>query len=143
MNNEQYVVFENAFLQPGRELLEKLREALIQMGRGPFTEIEQTDHDTERGLEFRKVDDPTVFVELRLTDGDSSGFEGVGLIMDCSTYLCGQIWAPGNFTEDVGMTDAADIPVRLATCPVGDVAMMVEAEWMRIESAASSQRMVG
>ena len=132
MNNEQYTGFETAFTGPATKLLEQLRAALVGRGYGPFTEIEKTDHDVDRGLEFRSIDDPSVYVELRLTDGESYGFDGVGLIMECSTYICGQVWAPGNFTEDVGITSNEDLVSRLGECPIGEIAWMVTVEWDRI-----------
>lgn len=132
MNNEQYTAFEDVFKAPATQLLEQLRAALLERGYGPFTAIEATDHDVDRGLEFRRVDDPTVYVELRLTDGESYGFEGVGLVMDCSAYICGQVWAPGNFTEDVGITSNEELVARLGECPVQEVARMVTVEWDRI-----------
>jgi hypothetical protein len=136
MNNEQYAAFEAKFTEPGRKLLERLRDDLIELGHGPFTEIEPTDLDIERGLEFRSQSDPTVFVELRLMDGDVHGFEGVDLMIECSTYLCGQVWSPAG---DVAITSPHEVPVRLDQCPTDDVALCIEAEWVRIARNESTR----
>lgn len=135
MKNEQYLTYESKFTEPARKLLESLREQLVSSGLGPFSLIEQTDHDIDRGLEFHLESDPTFSVELRLTDGSEYGFEGVGLMLDCSAYLSGQVWAPGNFTESVGIQDPNEIEVRLSQCPVDGVVECIKAEWVRISDA--------
>lgn len=76
-------------------------------------------------------------MEIRLTDGDEYGFDGVGLVLECSTYMSGQVWAPGNFTEDVGMTNPDEVEVRLIQFPAEDVANCIKAEWARIALSES------
>ena len=133
MTNDEYARFEGPFRESARPLLERIRSGLVEMGFGPFTDIEVTDHDVDRGLEFRDVGDPERFVELKLTDGDAHGFEGVGLALECSNFMSGMVWAPGNYTPDVSITEPDEVVRRVKSCPFGDVVAAVAAEWRRIE----------
>lgn len=139
MNNDAYEVLEKPFLEVARPLMEQLRQRLIAMGQGPFTEVDVVDHDVSRGLGFQEVDQSSsqhpLDVELILNDGDELGYEGVGLVLTCSEYLSGQIWAPGNFTPEVGMTDPQAVVERMSTLfDVNAIAQGIVQEWERMRS---------
>lgn len=130
MNNAEYEVFEVPFREAARPLLEQLRQRLTDAGRGPFTEVDIVDKDVDRGLGFDSVENPEKeFVELMLHDGAESGYEGVGLSMSCSSYALGQVWAPGNYTTDVGATTVEELIDRLKSLDVGAATESILSEW--------------
>lgn len=132
MTDEEYLVYEGPFREAARPLLEKIKARLVEMGYGPFSEIEVVDHDIERGLEIRDESNNNgefAFVELKLLDGDEPGFQGVGLVMECSIYASGIVWAPGNWTPDVGVTEVDALVQRIESCPVDDVCNSIAHEW--------------
>lgn len=148
MKNDAYEVFEKPFLEVARSLMEQLRQRLIEMGQGPFTEVDLVDHDASRGLGFLEVDqaDPqqAFAVELILNDGDELGFQGVGLVLNCSQYPSGQVWAPGNYTPEVGMTDPQEVVERMNTMfDVNSIAQGIVHEWERIMMVRQSDRIKG
>ena len=135
MDNDAYTRIETPFREAAKPLMEQLRTALLAQGLGPFTEVEEIDRDIERGLGFSCTDNPDQFVDLMLTDNDTHGAEGVGLILTCSVYGSGQVWAPGNFTEDFAMTSADEVLERLSTqFEPGEIADRVSREWERMAS---------
>lgn len=145
MKNDAYEVFEKPFLEVARPLMEQLRQRLLVMGQGPFTEVDLIDHDVSRGLGFQEVDQSSsqhaLDLELILNDGDELGYEGVGLVLNCSEYLSGQVWAPGNYTPEVGMTDPQAVVERLSTMfDVNTIAQDVVQEWERIRSDEQESR---
>lgn len=141
MNNEQYSIFEQPFRAAVTPLLEQLQARLIEMGFGPFTKVDVIDLDECRGLGFELIADSTKYVELMLTDGDVHGFEGVGLKLDCSIFACGQVWSPGNYTEDVGMHTPEAVVERLNTqFSVEDIAQLIEQEWERLDSTVEREQ---
>lgn len=139
MTNDEYLVFERVFRPAATRLLETIRAQLIARGEGPFSDIEVTDHDIDRGLEFRLSSDGGVFVELRLVDGDTYDYEGVGLVLDCSVFASGVVWAPGNYTESVGMTDPAEVVLRIESCRVDDVVEAIASEWAAKKNEATER----
>jgi len=135
MTNEEYLPFEVAFQATARPLLEALRQKLTEQGAGPFTEIDVVDKDVSRGLGFDPAgggspDEFTPFVELMLEDGGEHGYEGVGLVMNCSIYFSGQVWAPFNYTESVGMSTPEQVVERiLQEFDPSEIAISCLKEW--------------
>lgn len=134
MQEAQYREFEAVFEPLARARLNELSVALAMETRNGFGPIEVLDLDHSRGLCFAEIDagGEPAYVELILSDGDEYGFEGVGLILNCSIFASGQVWAPGNFTEDVGTLDKDELARRLQAMPVADVAERIRCEWARI-----------
>lgn len=134
MNEKQYRTLEEVFEPLARARLSELAIALADEVAAGFTEIGRVDLDHSRGVGFSAADSTNGahYVELILTDGDEYGFEGVGLILNCSTFASGQVWAPGNFTEGVGTSDPCELARRLQEMPVADVAGRIRCEWARL-----------
>lgn len=132
MENAEYISFETPFREAARPLMQQLRDALTARGLGPFTEIEVVDQDIARGLGFNCSADPEQFVDLMLTDNDTHGDEGVGLILTCSTYASGQVWAPGNYTDEFALTHPDQVVERLSMqFDPAEIADRVASEWAR------------
>lgn len=129
MNDAQYTRFEEPFREVARPLMEKLREVLAEMGKGPFTDVAVVDLDVDRGLGFESEDDPDIFVQLMLVDGDEHGYDGVGLNMTCSIMAGGQVWCPGNYTSSVGSRTVEELVERLASFDPGEVALAISSHW--------------
>jgi len=143
MRNEEYEVFERPFREAARPILEALRASLISKGLGPLSQIEILDFDIDRGLGFGSEDPDKAghFVHLVLADGEDRGYDGVGLLMTCSTYLSGQIWAPGNYSHQVGTTSEAELLARLGRLADGlsDYAITVEREWKAVDQREAEE----
>lgn len=138
MDNAAYTPFEEAFREAATPLLEQLKEALGQRGFGPFSKIEIIDRDIERGLGFQGISNSDHFVDLMLTDGDVHGFEGVSLMLACSVFGSGCVWAPENYTERVGMTTTTAVTERLHThFDASEIADRVGQEWRAREADAA------
>jgi hypothetical protein len=139
MRNEEYEDFERPFREAARPIL----EALISKGLGPLSEIEVLDFDIDRGLGFASEDpDKTgLFVHLVLADGEDRGYEGVGLLMTCSIFPNGQIWAPGNYSMQVGAITVDDLIARLGRLANGvqDYAIAVEREWKAVDQREAEE----
>ncbi len=136
MDNDAYTQIETPFREAAKPLMAQLRTELLTRGSGPFSEVEEIDRDIERGLGFSCTDNPDQFVDLMLTDNDSHGAEGVGLILTCSVYGSGQVWAPGNFTEDFAMTSAEEVLERLSHhFDSSEIADRISREWERLADA--------
>lgn len=128
MKEQSYAAFEAPFRELAAPLLEKIREKLIAKGYGPFTKIEGTDHDVDRGMEFRLERDPCLFVEARLIDGDWAGLPGVGVSIDCSIFAAGTIiWG------EQGLKDPQEVVKEIEACPVDEVVQRITEEWARVE----------
>lgn len=143
MRNEEYEDFERPFREAARPILEALREALISKGLGPLSEIEVLDFDIDRGLGFASEDPDKTghFVHLVLADGEDRGYEGVGLLMTCSIFPNGQIWAPGNYSMQVGAITVDDLIARLGRLANGvqDYAIAVEREWKAVDQREAEE----
>jgi len=140
MHNDQYSEFEAVFLPLARGKLAELAAELVNDVANGFAPIEVLDQDVQRGLSITEWDpaaDPS-FIDLILTDGDEYGFEGVGLVLNCSVFASGQVWAPGNYTEDVGTLDKEELARRLLSLPVSQVADQIRQEWARVRDARDS-----
>lgn len=134
MNDLQYREYESVFEPLAREKLLQLAQALAGDVPGGFGPVETVDMDNERGLGLTQTDatgDP-LWINLMLTDGDEYGFEGVGLVLTCSVYASGQVWAPANYTPAVGTLDKVELARRVAEMPVADVAERIRQEWSRL-----------
>lgn len=135
MKEAQYREFEAVFQPLARAKLQELVQALQGEVPDGFGPIELLDHDVQRGLivcgQGRQEDPP--YIELVLTDGDEYGFEGVGLVLNCSLFATGQVWAPGNFSKDVGTLDTKELASRLQAMPVAEVADRIRQEWARVQ----------
>ena len=140
MTDSQYLAFEVAFREAALPRLQALRALLLDNGAADLSEIEGIDHDVSRGLGFVSQGNPHRFVELMLEDGGEHGFEGVSVVMNCSISLSGQIWAPFNFTEEVGISDPSGIEQRMALLEVSSVADAIRAEWDRSEQQVVAER---
>lgn len=133
MDNATYSLFEAPFRDAARPLLEQLRDALVARGLGPFAEVLEIDRDNERGLGFNSLEDPDQFVDLMLTDHELQGAEGVGLVLTCSIYGSGQVWAPGNFTDGFSMASVEEVLDRLRNnFGPGEIADRIAQEWARM-----------
>ncbi|WP_371436344.1 hypothetical protein [Polaromonas sp.] len=139
MDNATYDPLFAAFAVPARERLTELAGLLTARFGHEFTPVEEVDHDIERGMCFARKEDPTLFVELMLTDGDERGFEGAGLLMTCSTRLSGLVWVPFNFSEKVGTNDPVEIKRRLDVLgtEMSVIAEHIQVEWLEIETEAT------
>lgn len=137
MDSERYGVFEFHFREAALPILEELRASLKRRGFSS-SEIEVVDHDVSRGLAF-EVSPATNsaapapmasrYIELTLEDGDVHGYEGVGLVLSCSIYASGQIWAPGNFTAEVGIESPERIADRFMSFDAESIADAAIREW--------------
>lgn len=142
MNNRQYKVFEAPFLAVARPLMEQLRSALQERGFEALSEIVTVDHDVSRGIGFVDTTDDDLYVELMLEDGDAHGYDGVAPVLNCSVFLSGQVWAPENFTENVGITRPEGIVERFQHFDPYEVAHRVALEWDRVRNERSRIREV-
>ena len=133
MNNTQYQPFFDTFSPLAMQNLEQLAAVLAQRFDWKLTPIELVDHDAERGFGFAVVDDPSLYVELLLTDGDDRGFEGLGLLLSCSDRPAGTVWAPGNYTEDVGTLDHEELAQRLNDFDVSSICEAIQQEWVDVQ----------
>jgi len=134
MNNSQYKAFEAVFEEVARPLLERVRSSLAAHGYDCLSEIVPVDHDVSRGIGFLHTSDDDLYVELMLEDGDAHGFEGVAPLLTCSIFLSGQVWAPYNFTQDVGIVDPAGIAERMESFDPAEVALLIAREWNRVQA---------
>ncbi len=133
MTNDEYLPFEAAFRLAATPRLEILREHLAQAFGKTMGPIEIVDHDVSRGLGFQALDDGECFVELMLEDGAEHGFEGVGLNMTCSTLDSGVVWCPGIYTENVGITDPAEIErIFLDAFNARGISSAIATQWSRV-----------
>lgn len=141
MTNDEYLPFEEAFLLAAHPRLVALRAALVDAGIADLVELEVVDHDVSRGLGFQSASKPNeFFVELMLEDGSEHGFDGVSLVLNCSTMASGQIWAPLNYTSDVGMTDPSEIEGRLEFFDAASLCDAILAEWAQFADRPVSER---
>ncbi len=138
MHNDQYCEFEAVFLPLARGKLAELAAELVNDVANGFAPIEVLDQDVQRGLSITEWDPAAepAFIDLILTDGDEYGYEGVGLILNCSVFASGQVWAPGNYTEDVGTLDKDELARRLQSLPVAEVAGHIRQEWARVRESS-------
>lgn len=130
MTNDEYVVFEKPFLELARPLMERLRQTLTDAGTyGEMDLVEVVDKDVARGLSFQSKEEPDLFVELMLEDGGEHGYEGVGIHMCASIFADGVIWAPGNFSEDVSITETDELARRFADVDSASLALLASQAW--------------
>jgi len=130
VTNDEYELFEKPFRELAMPLMERLRQTLIEAGSfGDMDPVEVVDKDISRGLGFQSKDEPDLFVELMLEDGDAHGYEGVGLNMCASIWADGVVWSPGNYTEDVSITAEEELKLRFEEVDLGSLALLVMQAW--------------
>ena len=139
MTNTEYEKYEAVFAPIARRKLGELRNTLSTFWKDVGV-VEVIDRDVERGLGFVLGNGDDRAVELMLNDGDENGYEGVGLHMTASSYAVGVVWAPCNFTAQVGTTDLAELQARLESMDVRDIAQRVNQEWLRIAELETGPR---
>lgn len=141
MKPKQYMAFEIRFLPPATAKLKAIRQILNDVYRVKTTKIDIVDHDDERGIGFGlkssgdETDSANAFeaqVELILKDGDEHGYAGCGVMMTCSSYGSGIVYAPYNYTEQVGTTDPREIARRVLDLDVVAASASIMQEWLRL-----------
>jgi hypothetical protein len=133
MNNAQYQPYFDTFAPLAKQKLDQLGQLLVSRFGWELTPIEPVDHDVERGFGFAVVDDPLLFVELLLKDGDEHGYEGVSLMLSCSDRPAGSVWAPGNYTPSVGTLDSGELVRRLSDFDGSSICEAIHQEWVDVQ----------
>lgn len=122
----EYDQLEAAFLPVARKKLQAIRDGLLTQYGTRTTEIDVIDHDDERGLGFAMEGDDTSAVEFILADGESRKFEGVNVTLAIEGF--GYIYAPNNFTDEIGTKSAEEVVRRTEGL---DVQSCVDKIWNR------------
>jgi hypothetical protein len=155
MNSAQYQPYWKAFECEARPVLERLcLEIMRSHPKMWLSAIDVVDHDVERGLGFRVVWPGSSeaaladgYVEFMLADGDESGFDGVGVRLECSPMLSGVVYQPYNYTDQVGTRCLEELRRRIQALPISAVAQRVLCEWrefgMAIQTPATRERPAG
>ena len=141
MTDQQYVVFERPFRERAGPILRSLADKLTEAGYGPMQMID-IDLDTDRGMGFEPVNGPAEStVQLMLLDLEAEGLEGVGLRLECSIWSSGVVWAPGNYTKDVGVTTVEALMERIEELDrlLPDVCLQISQEWDRVNTFCSPE----
>lgn len=141
MKDKEYMRYEIRFLPPATAKLKAIKQILYDVYRVKTTRLDIVDHDDERGIGFGlkssgdETESANAFeaqVELLLKDGDVHGYAGCGVMMTCSSYGSGIVYAPYNYTEQVGTTDPREIARRILDLDVVAASASIMQEWLRL-----------
>jgi hypothetical protein len=141
MKDKEYMRYKIRFLPPATAKLKAIKQILYDVYRVKTTRLDIVDHDDERGIGFGlkssgdETESANAFeaqVELLLKDGDVHGYAGCGVMMTCSSYGSGIVYAPYNYTEQVGTTDPREIVRRILDLDVVAASASIMQEWLRL-----------
>lgn len=141
MKDKEYMRYKIRFLPPATAKLKAIKQILYDVYRVKTTRLDIVDHDDERGIGFGlkssgdETESANAFeaqVELLLKDGDVHGYAGCGVMMTCSSYGSGIVYAPYNYTEQVGTTDPREIARRILDLDVVAASASIMQEWLRL-----------
>ena len=141
MKDKEYTRYEIRFLPPATAKLKAIKQILSDVYRVKTTRLDIVDHDDERGIGFGlkssgdETESANAFeaqVELILKDGDEHGYAGCGVMMTCSSYGSGIVYAPYNYTKHVGATDPHEIGRRVLDLDVVAASASIMQEWLRL-----------